>query len=236
MTHDRFGDRTRVPLPLSAPARIRKGAPPQAAVPIVVGELTAETADLWHLHVQPAIRSGPKQADQGWDWRKIRASKYLDPVPGPLHRAVVNYAAYVPVGDLDVPCGLIQVVENYPTLVRDAEPQVFVWYFSVAPRGALQALAPQLRVQPRIGQILIDIAVTHSFWTGCEGRVLLHAAPRGGDRLLEFYRDLTMLSVPLGLRRPFIKFPLRINDGRYFYFDAARARTFSVSNDQYRPP
>lgn len=68
-------------------------------------------------------------------------------------------------------------------------------------------------------QIAIDVAITHSFQSGHDGRIGLHAAPAGEGALVRKYEhDCGMIRLPvdaplpLGFRRL-----MAPNRGRYFY-------------------
>ncbi len=91
------------------------------------------------------------------------------------------------------------------------------------------------RVPKRLGTIALDVAVTHSFNHGGHGRTSLHADPKGGDRLLEWYQGKGMKVLPTDRRIPFgpRRF-LRPSDGRYCYYTVKAALEASRGLDSLR--
>jgi hypothetical protein len=96
-----------------------------------------------------------------------------------------------------------------------------VWFLSRAPdsflRKALRAEAD--RIPKLLMQIAIDVAITHSFALGHDGRVGLHAAPSGETLLLRKYeQDCGMIRLPESVQLPTgFRKVMAPNLGRYFY-------------------
>jgi hypothetical protein len=96
----------------------------------------------------------------------------------------------------------------------------------------------------------MDVALTESYNRRLTGRLGLHAAPRGGDKLLNWYespggggmkRLPPTSALPAGARSAIGRVKLMIrgnlrtrNDGRYFYHDETSAFTASRGMDHCR--
>ncbi|ODT85754.1 MAG: hypothetical protein ABS69_00570 [Nitrosomonadales bacterium SCN 54-20] len=109
-------------------------------------------------------------------------------------------------------------IEKYPHLPESKQEAVFIWFISSAPKGALANLG--VKTTPSLGRILIDNALVASMNMGLEGRIGLHCAKAGGDRLQKFYLNHCKLNhLPKGT-------PTSLghaSDGRFFYTDENRA-------------
>ncbi|TGD99872.1 hypothetical protein [Methylobacterium nonmethylotrophicum] len=89
--------------------------------------------------------------------------------------------------------------------------------------------------QPKmIGRAALDVAACIAL-NECEGRLWLHADPKGGPRLLSWYRNLGMEIVDPATYPTLPGFSSgRFNDGRYLNFDRDAALRFHDSHKQYR--
>jgi hypothetical protein len=206
-------------------------------IPIVVSELTIEHAKWWHSQIQPIIDDNSDRADQYWNWILISASsniagKFFSKKP----------AGYTVGFELDgnfIPCGMIQLIGKFPYLINRKKKSVFVWFLTVAPFKALTSLKnvniSADKIPKRIGSILLDISVTHSFNIRNQGRTSLHAAIEGGEKLLNWYSSRGMDIYPedenlhFGIRRL-----IKPSDGRYCYFTEKGALTEIKEFDPYR--
>lgn len=205
----------RVPMVDKAPNK--KGV----LVPIVVSKTTIDHAKWWHSHIQPIIDNESTRADQYWNWIIIHASSNIADRISP--KKPDGYTVGIDIDGKFIPLGLIQLVGNFPYLINRKKKSVFVWFLTVAPYEAIAALKDvnieENKIPKRIGSILLDIAVTHSFNISNKGRTSLHASDEGGKKLLDWYISRGMEIYPedkklhFGFRRLIVP-----SDGRYCYF------------------
>lgn len=206
-------------------------------IPIVVSEMTIDHAKWWHSHIQPKIDDNPERADQYWNWILISASsniagKFLSKGP----------AGYSVGFDLDgnfIPCGLIQLIGKFPYLIDRKKKSVFVWFLAVAPFESLTSLKDVNisadKIPKRIGSVLLDIAVIHSFNIRNKGRTSLHASIEGGEKLLRWYSSRGMEIYPKDEKLHFgIRRIIKPSDGRYCYFTENGALKEIEDFDPYR--
>jgi len=200
-----------------------------SVVRLMVIKMTDYHTRWWDSNVQPACDLDPGRADRGWNWPRIRLrTGLLSSVARKPARSYVLGIPYPP--DHIVPCGMLLQV---PCAAFDQANRngFFIWYLADAPKSfLLQLVAPRL-IPKACASILVDIAICDSFAEGFDGRIGLHAAPAGGQRLFSWYQKIGMINLPISKPIP-INF--RINDGRYFYHDEISAQTASNGLDQYR--
>ncbi len=207
-------------------------------LPIRITELTVEWTRRWHRWVQPFVNAvdGP-QADKGWRWPlKWAETVLIGGLFGQQPRGFV--VGVMPDDHSFVPCIIMSVVEDYPHLVDDTRSSVFVWFVSRAPDPYLRTA---LRAEPDgvpklLMQTAIDVAITHSFHLGHEGRIGLHAAPAGEASLARKYeQDCGMVRLPEDAPLPFgfcrVMAP---NRGRSFYHSEETALAASRRLDSCR--
>jgi len=208
-------------------------------VELRVAHLTLEHALFWQARVQPVIDSDPERVDQGWNWLLyLPFSKLTGKV---LQQSPVGYCVGIVATDRDyfIPCALLQLLGRYPALNDHDEKCAFTWFLTTAPRAALTGLdeyhLSEDRVPKKLGTIALDVAVTHSLNHGGRGRTGLHADPKGGDRLLDWYQRRGMKVLPTDRQIPFgpRRF-LRPSDGRYCYYTVRAALEASRSLDPLR--
>lgn len=198
----------------------------------------------WHRHIQPEINKLTDRADRDWDWRRIYWVTRA--VARVTRQKPVSFAiCIVPKDDpLLLPCALVQLAGRYPALNDHAESAVYLWYMADAPKSVLAGLRPEDQtttqlalsdIPKMLGTVALDTAVTRSFKDGLRGRVGLHADPKGGTKLFQWYESRGMKNLaadaklPPGIRRIIVA-----NDGRYFYYTTAGAYFASRSLDQFR--
>jgi len=138
-----------------------------------------------------------------------------------------------------LPCALILLLGRDVALDDHARRSTFTWFLTTAPEAALLTI-PEYRLSEdtlprRLGTITLDVAITHSLNHLARGRVSLHADPKGGQPLLEWYqtRGMTVLppdrKLPVGPRRLFAP-----SDGRYCYYTVSAALAASRELDGLR--
>ena len=204
---------------------------------LCVSRLTAHHVLWWHGHVQPVIDEDPARVDQGWNW--LLYASFSAIAGTVLHRSPVGYCVGLVQGGRFVPCALAQLLGRYPALNDNDQRGSFTWFLTTAPRSAMLDIAAygltEDHLPKRLGTITLDVAVTHSINHGGRGRMSLHADPKGGEQLLQWYRDMGMLVLPEDRRLP--PGPRRLvrpSDGRYCYFTVDGALKLSRSLDHLR--
>lgn len=212
--------------------------PTVGGVPLKVqfAHLYPERAEWWHENVQKVIDDTPglsKRADVGWRWPRIlpqaRWTEALGQQPRMFEMAVAPGQGFD-----EVPLALAAMVMHYPGL-PDGHKMPFLWYLADAPHEALVDYLPADRMPKRIAGSALDAAVLRSFRNGNMGRLTLHAAPAGGQALVNWYLSCGLERFPPEPAYPAIGRHLAIrNDGRYFYYDVLRACNFSGKFDAYR--
>lgn len=120
----------------------------------------------------------------------------------------------------DFPLAMVALLERERWIGRERLPAVYLWYLSGAPAAAVAARGARPKM---ITAAALDIALTVSMNGPARGRLWLHAAPEGGQKLMDWYRARGLENVPPGIKLPGPRISERINDGRYFCVSEARA-------------
>jgi hypothetical protein len=198
-------------------------------VPIRVALMQKEDANFWHGRVQPFVRASAEiRADKKWDWRIFRR---VLPLSQWIQRrrclALTTFAENAN-GDA-VPIAMHLLIERYAHLPDHTQSATFVWFLCVMPKEAYSEFS--IGGTPSMGRICVDIALTASNYLGNFGRIGLHAAPAGGDRLKGFYKNHCKLlnldgSSPLPA--------LHANDGGFFYTERELADRLLKDLDHLR--
>ncbi|HET7506550.1 MAG TPA: hypothetical protein VFK02_36270 [Kofleriaceae bacterium] len=76
---------------------------------------------------------------------------------------------------------MVLLAGRFPALDDPSVDAVFLWFVASVPRTFLDEALPLGMKPGRLGEAALDIAVTHSFNNGLEGRIGLHADAAGGD-------------------------------------------------------
>ena len=206
-------------------------------VEIRVAHLTLEHVLWWHGKVQPIIDEDAARPDRGWNWLLYASFSTLAGTV--LRRRPVGYCVGLVQGEKFVPCALAQLLGDYPALSDHEQRSTFTWFLTTAPKSAMLSLPEyglaEDRIPKRLGTITLDVAVTHSINHGGRGRMSLHADPKGGPPLLQWYKDRGMKVLPRDQRLP--PGPRRLvrpSDGRYCYFTVDGALKLSRGLDHLR--
>lgn len=185
-----------------------------------------ELCERWITQVhEPFIEGDAIRADADWDWDveipllTFRIGMRRRP------RMLQLYAI-----DGDFPLGMVALLENERWIADRRRSASFLWYLSGAPASAFEGRP----VPKMITAATIDMAVTISLNGAADGRLWLHAAPEGGDRLLEWYKERGLEQVPQTTKLPGPLVGPRRNDGRYFRLTQSRARVVSARLNEYR--
>lgn len=200
-------------------------------VRVKVVEADIEDADAWDADVQANWIAGTSRIDAAWSWRTnyLRSALVEAAVARPL--AYLQIQASAPSGEA-FPLGQVILVDGFPYPEDKTKRCAFLWFLAAAPSGAVkQAGIPVCR---GLLPALVDVGIQFSYICGHNGRLCLHASPKGtlGQRkeLVERYEAAGLKRHPkgwfVGLIRP--------NDGRYFIADERIASTMTVRLDPLR--
>lgn len=191
----------------------------------------------WQSHVQPMIDADPGRVDRHWNWLLHSAFVFLSGLA--MIRRPVGYVLGMPRGEQFIPCGMALLLGRIAALDQHRKRSTGVWYLSTAPRAALTSVPDSPLTDdeaPRmLGQLTLDVAVTHSFRSRGAGRTALYADTDGGAALLDWYRARGMEVLPADKKIP--PGPRRLikpSDGRYCYFTHEGAIRASAALDEYR--
>ncbi len=188
-----------------------------------------EHAVTWDVRIQPHILSGSARADKYWSWALLRSVFPIAQYAKRRRRCIALTPLIRNQSGQAVPAAMSLFIERYPHLPVNEQEAVFVWFISSAPRTALAKLGVQ--TAPSLGRILIDTALVASMNMGLEGRIGLHCARAGGDRLQDFYLNHCKLS---HLCKGTIMSVGRASDGRFFYTDESLADSLVQELNPYR--
>ncbi len=193
----------------------------------------------WHTHVQPVIDNDPDRVDHGWNWLLFAPLTGLFGIM--LSRRPVGYTVGIAARDTGhfIPCAMVLLLGRDRALDDHRKRSTFTWYLTTAPDAALLDIKnyrlDEKGLPKRLGTIALDVAVTHSLNHVARGRMSLHSDPRGGERLLGWYRKrgMTVLredrKLPWGPRRL-----IAPSDGHYCYYTMADAVAASRELDALR--
>jgi hypothetical protein len=198
---------------------------------IKVALMSHQDARWWDDNIQPTIdSSATPRADRNWKWGILRLWFPIIQF-AQLRRCIALTTKVANTENQAVPAAMHLFVEDYPSVVSAPKQDniEFIWFMSAAPSSAL--LSQKVQTPPSLGRIAIDTAIVASAIAGTAGRIGLHCAPAGGDRLLDFYQNHCRLHrVPMDATLP----EFRNNDGRYFDADEIVAEQFASSMEPYR--
>jgi hypothetical protein len=195
-------------------------------VPIEIDYMRVEDAEYWHANIQPAIDKTDR-ADRLWDWEVWRGM--LPFAQSLVGRRCLALTIHVQTEhQRGMPAGMLLLIESYPWLAPRPwdrfrrrlrrQRSTFTWFLSSAPHSRLRELG--VPEPPQLGAVLIDTALVASVNHGHEGRMWLHAAPDGGQKLFDFYDlECGLGHVNPGFRVPSITHPVYglPSDGRHFF-------------------
>ncbi|WP_163011359.1 hypothetical protein [Pseudomonas viridiflava] len=133
------------------------------------------------------------------------------------------------------PIGMLIVVPKFLSVISgDRSSRAFSWYLADAPTEFYNAIkSPKIE---NVADALLDYSIQAGHLENGYRSLLLHASPKGGDRLKKFYRsDCGMASVPVAVTAVSkARFLLSRKD--YFFFDDKSATEFCSQYDVYRQP
>jgi hypothetical protein len=199
-------------------------------VDVIVHELPRSIApsarcDRWmDLVHQPFIAGDLARTDRDWDWG------WITPLTFGIGRRRRPRMFQLCLAADDFPLAMISLLENERWIGDHSRAAVFVWYMAGAPAKAVEDKgAPRL-----LTAAVLDVAVSVSLNGAAQGRLWLHAAPEGGERLLSWYDGRGLERVPGGTILPGPIVHSRTNDGRYFRLTPTTASVASTNMNLYR--
>jgi len=219
----------------SPPRRFARRAPskvnPDRFVDIRVTDMTAGDALWWDRKFGPHHARDRKRADRFWAWSVLLPMCHL--VQLAKRRFCRPLVIWTRADNRRfVRAGMSILIDDYPHLdITDPSQSNFLWFISA---GDSAVLTKELEVSdpPSLGRVLLDCAVVLSENSGFGGRIGLHAARQGGQRLLDFYVKCGLANLSQGTDLP----PLvtRKNDGRFFYAGVSAAARLAALLDPDR--
>jgi hypothetical protein len=138
--------------------------------------------------------------------------------------------------------GMILLVEPYPFLMDHRKNAPFLWFLAAAPSEFLRQRLNNAR--PSMLQALVDVGIVFSLQRKYQGRIGLHADPKGGDALAARYLHCGLQALPDDVTLPMSRELMRRftfnreGPGPYFYADTNHAEDILVRSDHLRtyPP
>lgn len=218
----------------SLPSVDATGQEVQVAVSVV--SITSGHLKLWETHVQPLIdrhychhgKDSPSKrgirADAGWNWRSI----YLyAAVHSRVHKPALAMCLVVKqAGAPEFPIGMLTVVPQLPcTAFGVMRDRGFAWYLADAPAEVYREVLKVPGIKG-VAMVLLDCSLQATLDASGDGTHLLHADPKGGPKLTDFYIErcgMTRLPTSNG---PVTNVLRRENPSEYFHFNDDQAQAF----------
>lgn len=228
---------------------VNSGGLPNEEVVIQVKKMSWHDVNLWYTLAQPlinknfqhctnALSAQDARADVGWDWSLnfslVLLHNTASYVPGnksgPAHALTI---AVTTVEGVQIPIGMLTVVPRFFCHVEGVkQDRTFVWYLADAPRAFYTDVLCVAPVKG-VATALLDSAVQAGIVSGGDGSTLLHADPKGGQKLTDFYvnrcsmRQVSVQNGPLSFLR-------RRHSDQYYFMDAMGAQRFCAQFDRHR--
>ena len=192
--------------------------------------MTLDHAVFWDRVIQPRILRMSDRADRFWSWTFFRTILVLSQQA--RGRQGIGLVTMLRADNgKAIPAAMSMLIDPYfdfgsaPAWSRDS---AFVWFLASAPAEILVSLG--VSDPPSLGRVCLDNALVYSVNAGLLGKIGLHCAAAGGQRLFDFYEDKHLIPLPKGGKLPI----RRENDGRFFYTDAVSANRILSDNAQDR--
>ena len=186
----------------------------------------------WDDEVRPFLLQDPARPDSDWRWRWIAMVAFG---LGALRRPRLFQ---ISAGVSETPIAMMALLENERWLAGE-EPATFLWYLSTSPEQAPKPTTERGPVTPKlVGKAALDLAICISLDSESDGRLLLHADPKGDQTGLRCWYGTSGGMTNIGASA-FTKLPGappfgRRNDGRYFCYTRTTARLARQDMDQWR--
>ena len=176
---------------------------------------------IWQEEAMPHEKS---QASS-WNWHRVYKLGSM------ANTFLKQNTEIVTLSKNDTLVGLMLIAKDFEAMVEYGKKEKinFVWYLQGAPKGYLEEKGiDKKEFDIKIGTALLDTAIIKSFENVTEGRLLLHADPKAGDGLLEYYKTQGFKRIDdKNIKRIS---PARKNDGRFFYMNTANALNYLNKN------
>ncbi len=216
-------------------------------IDVEVVPMTLALIKRWKSSVQPIIDDAyahyhegcdplKARADVGWNWRAnwllTKAHDLGCKMPGIKSGPSQALCMVVDQDGEKFPIGMLTVVPSYFCNVKGWGHRAFTWYLADAPSEVYDQVLGQPRVQG-VARALLDCTIQSALDHSQSGELLLHADPKGGEKLIEFYKDrcsMTRLAADNGD----ISLTRRGPSDEYFHWDQDMALEFCAQNDVRR--
>jgi hypothetical protein len=209
--------------------------------------MTQALARQWHEQVQPIVDShyshdgkttSKVRADVGWRWPRylklVSIHNFLTKMPGNASDLGKAMCVVISKGEQKFPIGMLSLVPKLHCKVQGVERQrAFTWYLSDAPSEAYEQLMGQPAVRG-VAKALIDCTIQAALDEGSDGELLLHADPKGGRKLIEFYAVSCKMNRLLPANGSITAVWRRGRPEEYFHFNAVNAKAFAAQYDARR--
>jgi hypothetical protein len=204
--------------PITTIVSTTTGSPP---LPIRYVNMTDKLALYWRQNAQTKMGQG---VAQDWSFRNfLKLHNTLAIIPGAALNSFLFSIVLNVRGMPMFPLGMAWCYGPFKsTAFFDRYIEVNTTYLAYLSAAPAQYLEEKKLPKIRVGKALIDATLQFSVSIGAGGRLLLHAAPEGGEHLMAYYEKSGFEKVSPdrelgdGFSRPF---RYRFNDGRYFIAD-----------------
>lgn len=218
------------------------------AADVDVVPMTPDLIRLWQHYVQPIVNeryqpwqpgcdSARVRADVGWNWRQISIMRgihsFLSRAPGAPSSNAIGICLTLQQDGISFPIGMLTMVPKLQCQVADWGTRGFAWFLSDAPKEVYRNL---LHIDPvhGVAKALLDCVVQATLAAGGNGEIVLHADPKGGEKLIEFYEGKCGMTRLERTNQPVVRFRGNTHRDEFFYWDAATALEFSQQFDDKR--
>jgi hypothetical protein len=211
----------------SAPSRADK----QRSIDLRVTSMTARDAAWWDTRVGSKHVRMSGRPDRYWPWSVFLPMCHLIELAQQRYcRALVTWARAD--NGLFVRVGMSMLIEGYPYLdAMKGGDSYFVWFISSADPDLLKKDF-QMSHPPALGRALLDNAIVLSQRAGSSGRIGPHAAPAGGQALVQLYQNCGLVLLPRDAPLP--SAVRGKNDGRFLHADEDQAELLARLLDPRR--
>ena len=184
----------------------------------------SKDVSVWQKEVMPFEKS---EVAKDWNWEQNRFFLV------PASKLAKQKPEFITLKKDGVPVAMMLYGKEFREQVTTGVPQPtgFIWYVQKAPKEYLEKNnITEKEFDVKIATAILDTAVTLSLNGLPGGNVLLHADPKGGDFLLDFYSKQGFKQIPLEAGERISV--TRANDGRYFHMTPRDSLNYTHKNRQ----
>jgi antirestriction protein ArdC/phage/plasmid primase-like uncharacterized protein len=184
----------------------------------------SKDVSVWQKEVMPFEKS---EVAKDWNWEQNRFFLV------PASKLAKQKPEFITLKKDGVPVAMMLYAKEFREQVTTGVPQPtgFIWYVQKAPKEYLEKNnITEKKFDVKIATAILDTAVTLSLNGLPGGNVLLHADPKGGDFLLDFYSKQGFKKIPLEAGERISV--TRANDGRYFHMTPRDSLNYTHKNRQ----